>query len=145
MIIRSKITITFPLLLVAVIINLPLLLVAVTVNLETITSLQNWIQNRQELLNKITKRKFVLERNEEEMGKRKIGIWVERGEDERKSLREGSWSNEKRGVQDWFLICYYPIFSVYKNLFFNLKSQPLNIFLPHVLHPNLKWSKWSLA
>jgi len=54
------------------------------------------------LLNKITKRKFVLERNEEEMGKRKIGIWVERGEDERKSLREGSWSNEKRGAHDWF-------------------------------------------
>lgn len=40
----------------------------------------------------------------------------------------------------------FPFPSYCKNLllFFNLKFQPLDIFLPHVLHPSHKLSKWCI-
>jgi len=36
------------------------------------------------------------------------------------------------------------IFFIRKHLFFNFRSQPLNVLFPHVLHLDPKWTKWSI-
>jgi len=52
-----------------------------------------------------------------------------------KNREDGTWLREK--LYSLFIL-------LIKIPFFNFKSPPLIIFLPHVLYVNPKWTKWSI-
>jgi len=50
-----------------------------------------------------------------------------------------------RGYERKMAEVYDLLYSFIIHLFFNLKSQPLDVMLPHVLHLNSRWTKWSIV